>query len=186
MKKGDYVFFDYDKKTFKGRISSQNDELFLCQSVFAHTTCDEQFGEESARYIGRKNHSSSEHYITYYNIRVVSKKDWDLYNPPVIKKVFGYSYSKIGNSRKNPTYSFGCGEITLTKEQIIEFTNSKDEYLAVTEKIAKLTALLRKENAALDNWHAKYPNSNAVLDALKRRGIKPTSVNIEKVKRLFK
>lgn len=185
MRHGAYVFFNHNRVKYKGRISIQDNIVYLCQNIISSATCAEHFGHENALSFGRARSQQVKDYVDVYDVTFVTKTAWMKYRDPLIKKVFGFSVKKEGTA-KDARYIFGCGAVTLTRSQIREFIEKRDEYFKVKKKMDELEKQLTAEVAKVNNWRSMYEGASMVISSLKLRNLKPENVDLDKLRRIFK
>ena len=190
MRHGSYVFFKQGRRQFKGRISYEDGRLYLCQDWMNGTSCKEKFGHEYSWLLGSmrefKNGNNA------YKITVVRKAEWNKFESSFDKAVLGYRYASNGD-RKNPTYSFGCGAVKLTRNQIHSFVKDRDVYIKMNDEIDELDnqmeALRVKKQAVIQSrslFLSKNPETKVVIDSLLSRDFNPKRINMDRIKFLFK
>lgn len=186
MKHGAYVFFTFNGKRQKGRISIEEDNIHLCQDVYVGGTCKEQFGHEWGWAIGKV--SKSEQFTSYvrsYNISATTKTAWNKFTGPEVNVAMGWAFTKSRGKSQNPVFSFGCGSVKLTRKQILEFANERDSYLKLVKKRDELQTQVNEETRKVNNWLSEYSDAGIVFTVLKQRNLNPEKVNLERLKRLF-
>lgn len=179
MKHGTHVLFTYQRKTFKGRISVENGNTYICQNFYNAGTITEQFGHEFAWNMG--NGTNLKENLRVYSVRRISKAAYDAHKDPLVKQVFGYNVHK----RKGGIVEFGCGAVTLTTAEIQDFIDNRDEYLKVVKKRDEMQKAVNEETAKVNKWLEKHTGTNRVIAALRGRQLKPENASVEKLRRLF-
>lgn len=183
MKHGDYVLIKDSDETWKGRVSIENGDTYICQNYHNAHTATEQFGHEFALNLGHGRPLKVR--LNAYSIKKVTKAVYDAHKDPIEKKVFGYNVYK----RKGGIVEFGCGAVTLNVKEIRDFINNRDEYVNLIKKrnkqINKLSEEVRNERDKVNNWLNNHAGTKAVVEALRGRYLKPENANIDKLKQLF-
>lgn len=148
-------------------------------------------------------------YVTYYegavgnySLQKVTKAEWDNFKESTPNKIFSWTFSKYEGR-----YLFGCGAVSLTKDEISEFVkNRADSYREDYIELFELKEKIRKSQKQIDNLQYRLIeeknnlsaisaklvvtsdriSSNPVTSALYGRNVHPNRINIPLIKRIFK